>query len=244
MAKLDRKNKENQQGEKHSLSSFEKKRGAKIAFNAQARTQKKYHVVNVQKENRDISPTGKIIHGEMSVNIPEKENTAKPLKNMASRAFASGQKANRRNKSHTPDNAQKPESALSEHIGISPETAQRMKRAAFLDQQNKANIKINTARADFPESERSPENISDKNSVCVSSENDSREKKPYEHKYVSQTSDSVIPEQKKAISPEMALRMKRAAFIEQKNNEAIRLNRAAVVKDEDIPQADEKSRTV
>ena len=33
MAKVDRKNKENQQGEKHSLSSFEKKRGAKIAFN-------------------------------------------------------------------------------------------------------------------------------------------------------------------------------------------------------------------
>ena len=28
----------------------------------------------------------------------------------------------------------------------------------------------------------------------------------------------------------MALRMKRAAFIEQKNNEAIRLNRAVVVK--------------
>ena len=34
--------------------------------------------------------------------------------------------------------------------------------------------------------------------------------------------------------------MKRASFIEQKNNEAIRQNRAAVVKDEDIPQADEK----
>ena len=241
MAKVDKKDKSANAGEKHSLSSFEKKRGAKIAFNAQARTQKKYRVVNVQKENRDISPTGKMIHGEKSVNIPEKENTAKPVKNMAGRAFASGQAANRRNKSHTPDNAQKLESAVSEHIGITPETAQRMKRAAFLDQQNKANIKINTARADFSESERSPENISDKISVPVSSENDSREKKPYEHKYVSQTSDSVIPEQKKAISPEMALRMKRAAFIEQKNNEAIRLNRAAVVKDEDIPQADEKA---
>ena len=103
----------------------------------------------MQKENRDISPTGKIIHGERSVNISEKENAAKPVKNMASRAFASGQTANRRNKSHTPDNAQKPENAVSEHIGISPETAQRMKRAAFLDQQNKANIKINTARTDY-----------------------------------------------------------------------------------------------
>lgn len=237
MAKVDRKGKSANAGEKHSLSSFEKKRGARIAFNAQARTKKKYRVVNVQKENRDISPTGKINHGERSVNISEK-NAAKPVKNMAGRAFASGQATNLRNKSHTPDNAQKPENAVSEHIGISPETAQRMKRAAFLDQQNKANIKINTARADFSESERSPENTSDKNTVSAS--NDSGDKKPYEHKYVSQTSDSFIPEQKKAISPEMALRMKRAAFIEQKNNEAIRLNRAAVVKDEDIPQADEK----
>lgn len=239
MAKVDRKSKDNQQAEKHSLSSFKKKRGAKIAFNAQARTQKKYRVVNVQKENRDISPTGKMIHGKKSVNVPEKENTAKLLKNMAGRALASGQTANLRNKSYTPDNAQKPESALSEHIGISPETAQRMKRAAFLDQQNKANIKINTARADFPESERPPENTSDKNTVSAS--NDSGDKKPYEHKYVSQASDSIIPEQKKAITPEMALRMKRAAFIEQKNNEAIRLNRAAVVKDEDTrePQSAE-----
>ena len=241
MAKVDKKDKSANAGEKHSLSSFEKKRGAKIAFNAQARTKKKYRVVNVQKENRDISPTGKINHGDNSVNVPEKENTAKPVKNMASRAFASGQVAKLRNKSYTPDNAQKPESAVSEHTGISPETAQRMKRAAFLNQQNKANIKINTAMADFSESERSPENASDKNTVTVSSENDSREKKPYEHKYVSQASDSIIPEQKKAITPEMALRMKRAAFIEQKNNEAIRLNRAAVVKDEDVlePQSAE-----
>ena len=243
MAKVDKKDKSANAGEKHSLSSFEKKRGAKIAFNAQARTKKKYRVVNVQKENRDISPTGKINHGDNSVNVPEKENTAKPVKNMASRALASGQTANLRNKSYTPDNAQKPESALSEHIGISPETAQRMKRAAFLDQQNKANIKINTARADFSKSERSPENTapvsSDKNTVSAS--NESGDKKFYEHKYVSQASDSIIPEQKKAISPEMALRMKRASFIEQKNNEAIRQNRAAVVKDEDIPQADEKA---
>ena len=184
MAKVDKKDKSANAGEKHSLSSFEKKRGAKIAFNAQARTKKKYRVVNVQKENRDISPTGKINHGDNSVNVPEKENTAKPVKNMASRAFASGQAAKLRNKSHTPDNAQKPESAVSEHTGISPETAQRMKRAAFLDQQNKANIKINTARADFSETAHSHEITEDKNSVPVSFANDSGEKKPYEHKYV------------------------------------------------------------
>lgn len=238
MAKVDRKSKDNQQAEKHSLSSFDKKRGAKIAFNVQARTQKKYRVVNVQKENRDISPTGKINHGDNSVNVHEKENTAKPLKNMASRAFASGQAAKLRNKSHTPDNAQKPESALSEHIGISPETAQRMKRAAFLDQQNKANIKINTARADY--SEMLSENREEKYSEPVS-EKVTADKKAFEPAYISQPAESSIGEMKKTITPEMALRMKRAAFIEQKNNEAIRLNRAAVVKDEDVrePQSTE-----
>ena len=235
MAKVDRKNKENQQGEKHSLSSFEKKRGAKIAFNyAQARTNKKYRVVNVQKEHRDISPIGKIIHGEKSVNVPENENTAKPVKNTAGRTFTNGQTANRRSENHTPGNAHKPESTVSEpEKAITPEIAQRMKRAAFLDQQNKANIKVNTARTDFSEAKRSPENTEEKNSVPVISANDSGEKKPYEHKYVSQTADSIIPEQKKAITPEMALRMKRAAFIAQKNEEAIRLNRASVVSEEE-----------
>ena len=234
MAKVDRKNKENQQGEKHSLSSFEKKRGAKIAFNAQARTQKKYRVVNVQKENRDISPTGKIIHGEKSVNVPENENTAKPVKNTAGRTFTNGQTANRRTESRTPDVVQKSESTVTQpEKAITPEIAQRMKKAAFLDQQNKANIKVNTARTDFSEAKRSPENTEAKNSVPVISANDSGEKKPYEHKYVSQTADSIIPEQKKAITLEMALRMKRAAFIAQKNEEAIRLNRASVVSEEE-----------
>ena len=234
MAKVDKKDKSANAGEKHSLSSFEKKRGAKIAFNAQARTKKKYRVVNVQKENRDISPTGKINHGDDSVNVPEKENTAKPVKNMASRALASGQTANRRSENHTPGNAHKPESTVSEpEKAITPEIAQRMKRAAFLDQQNKANIKINTARTDFSKAEHSPENTEEKNSVPVISANDSGEKNPYEHKYVSQTADSIIPEQKKAITPEMALRMKRAAFIAQKNEEAIQLNRASVISTEE-----------
>ena len=34
MAKVDRKSKDNQQAEKHSLSSFDKKRGAIASFNA------------------------------------------------------------------------------------------------------------------------------------------------------------------------------------------------------------------
>lgn len=234
MAKVDRKNKENQQGEKHSLSSFEKKRGAKVAFNyAQARTNKKYRVVNVQRESRRNSPVDTVSHLDKSTAVSENGENTKTVKNSAGRTFSNGQTANRKTESRTSDAVQKSESSITQpEKAITPEIAQRMKRAAFLDQQNKANIKVNTARTDFSEAKRSPENTEDKNSVPVISANDSGEKKPYEHKYVSQTADSIIPEQKKAITPEMALRMKRAAFIAQKNEEAIRLNRASIISEE------------
>ena len=235
MAKVDRKDKSANAGEKHSLSSFEKKRGAIASFNARTNKNKKYHVARVQRKDENIVSGTIAASKGKSAKSPDSE--VKSAKADAPKSF---QPSMERKDSCSSHSENKSESAVSEHIGITPETAQRMKRAAFLDKQNNANIKINTARADFSESERSPENTSDKNIVPVSSANDSEGKKPYEHKYVSQTSDSVIPEQKKAISPEMALRMKRAAFIEQKNNEAIRLNREAVVKDEVIPQADEK----
>ena len=235
MAKVDRKDKSANAGEKHSLSSFEKKRGAIASFNARTNKNKKYHVARVQRKDENIV-SGTIV-GSKGKSAESPDSEVKSAKSDAPKAF---QPSMERTDSCSFHSENKPESAVSEHIGITPETAQRMKRAAFLDQQNKANIKINTARADFSESECSLEISSDKNTVPVSSANESREKKPYEHKYVSQTSDSIIPEQKKAISPEMALRMKRAAFIEQKNNEALRLNRTAVVKDEDIPQADVK----
>lgn len=236
MAKVDRKDKSANSGEKHSLSSFDKKRGAIASFNVRTNKNKKYHVARVQRKDENIVSGTIVASKGKSAESPDSE--VKSAKSDAPKAF---QPSAERTDSRSSHSENKPESAVSEHIGITPETAQRMKRAAFLDQQNKANIKINTARADFSESERSPENTSDKNIVPVSSANDSEGKKPYKHKYVSQTSDSVIPEQKKAISPEMALRMKRAAFIEQKNNEAIRLNRAAVVKDEDVlePQSAE-----
>ena len=234
MAKVDRKSKDNQQAEKHSLSSFEKKRGAIASFNARTKNNKKYHVARVQRRDENIVSGTIAASNGKSAESPD--NEVKSVKADAPKAFQPSMER-KDNGSHRSEN--KPESAVSEHIGISPETAQRMKRAAFLDQQNKANIKINTARADFSESERSPENTSDKNTVSAS--NDSGDKKPYEHKYVSQPAESSIGEMKKTITPEMALRMKRAAFIEQKNNEDIKLNRASAVKDKDVlePQSAE-----
>lgn len=233
MAKVDRKDKSANAVEKHSLSSFDKKKGAIASFNARTNKNKKYHVARVQRKDENIVSGTIAASKGKSAESPDSE--VKSVKSDAPKAFQPSAEGTDSRSSHSEN---KHENSVSEHNGITPETAQRMKRAAFLDQQNKANIKINTARADFSESERSPENASDKNTVSAS--NESGEKKPYEHKYVSQSAESSIGEMKKTITPEMALRMKRAAFIEQKNNEAIRLNRAAVVKDEDIPQADEK----
>lgn len=232
MAKVDRKGKENQQGEKHSLSSFEKKRGAIASFNARTNKNKKYHVARVQRKDENI--VSGTIAASKGKSAESPDNEVKSAKADALKAF---QPSAERTDSRSSHSENKPESAVSEHIGITPETAQRMKRAAFLDQQNKANIKINTARADY--SETLSENSEEKYSEPVS-EKVTADKKAFEPAYISQPAESSIVEMKKALTPEMALRMKRAAFIEQKNNEAIRLNRAAVVKDEDIPQADEK----
>ena len=232
MAKVDRKDKSANAVEKHSLSSFKKKRGAIASFNARTNKNKKYHVARVQRKDENI--VSGTIAASKGKSAELSDNEVKSAKADAPKAF---QPSMERNDSLSFHSENKPENAVSEHIGNSPKTAQRMKRAAFLDQQNKANIKINTARADY--SETLSENSEEKYSEPVS-EKVTADKKAFEPAHISQPAESSIVEMKKAITPEMALRMKRAAFIEQKNNEAIRLNRAAVVKDEDVPQADEK----
>lgn len=224
MAKVDKKDKSANAGEKHSLSSFEKKRGAIASFNARTNKNKKYHVARVQRKDENIVSG---VYLGKSDEQPNKEiKSANPD---APKVFPTST-----DKADSHNLGSKPESAVSEHSGISPENAQRMKRAAFLDKQNNANIKINTARVDY--SEKSEEHHTE-----PSAEIPMTEKKASEPANISQPAEIGIGELKKSITPETALRMKRAAFIEQKNNEAIRLNRAAVVKDEDIPQADEKA---
>ncbi len=225
MAKLDKKDKSAYSGEKHSLSSFEKKKGEKIVFNVQ--TRKKYRSAYVQRKNGDNSIACHVSHNDKSVSAAE---NAKPVNNKTD-----NKQVYQRTVSYTPDAVHNTESkSQGSEKAITPEIAQRMKRAAYLQEQNNANIQISTARTDFPE------NTADRYSDSVSDNDtgiDNVEKKVLEHKYVSQTSDSVIPEQSKAITPEMALRMKRAAFLSQKNEEAIRLNRAVVVSDEDNLEA-------
>ena len=227
--------------EEHSLSSFDKKRGKVAAYSAQKH--KKYRVVSVQKMERAD------IHGHIGKNSEKSESTPQtPKRSETMRKMLYGNNQNNRDRKsevkRETDNVQdlkkfsylqnreNSDSSVSEQRkSITPEMAERMKRAAYLDRLNKDKIKTSAAR-----SEISPDiDISD------NAENHSHDKmsvphSEYEKKYLSETADSVIPEMKKAITPEMAERMKRAAFIEQKNAEAIRLNRAtAVAEAEDVP---------
>lgn len=230
--------------EEHSLSSFDKKRGKVAAYSAQKH--KKYRVVSVQKMERAD------IHGHIGTTSEKSENTSQtPKRSETMRKILYGTNrnnhSNRERKSEVKrenNNVQdlkkssylqgreNPDSSVSEQLkSITPEMAERMKRAAYLDRLNKDKIKTSAAR-----SEISPDiDISD-NAGNYSHDKMSVPHSEYEKKYLSETTDSVIPEAKKAITPEMAERMKRAAFIEQKNAEAIRLNRAtAVAETEDVP---------
>lgn len=235
--------------EEHSISSFDKKRGKVAAYSAQKH--KKYRVVSVQKMERAD------IHGHIGKNSEKSESTSQtPKRSETMRKMLYGTNrnnhSNRERKSEVKaqnnagsteavqdlkqssylQNREVSDSSFSEQRkNITPEMAERMKRAAYLDSLNKDKIKTSAAR-----SEISPDiDISD------NAENHSYDKmsvphSEYEKKFLSETADSVIPEVKKAITPKMAERMKRAAFIEQKNAEAIRLNHATVVAEaEDVP---------
>ena len=222
--------------EEHSLSSFDKKRGKVAAYSAQKH--KKYRVVSVQKMERAD------IHGHIGKNLKKSESTPQtPKRSETMRKMLYGTNRNnhsnrdRKNEGKTSENTEhsgifaNSENSVSVSKTITPEIAERMKRAAYLDRLNKDKIKTFATRSD----------ISPDIDVSDNAENHSHDKmsvphSEYEKKYLSETADSVIPEAKKAITPEMAERMKRAAFIEQKNAEAIRLNRATVVAEtEDVP---------
>lgn len=208
--------------EKHSLSSFEGKREARIVFNAQERTKRKYRVVNVRSREGNISSANSVIHGENPVSVSENSGNKKPVKNTANE----NRQAYRRTENRFHDTVHQPESAVQESEKIiSPEMAQRMKFAAYLQEQDNEKIKINTAQTFHYDTKDHSESITEKPSDrSIVAENS--EQKPYENKYVSQTSDSIIPEAKKVISPEMAQRMKRAAYLDNLNKDKIKTNTA------------------
>ena len=108
---------------------------------------------------------------------------------------------------------------------IAPEMAERLKKAAFIERRNAENIKINRTAAAYG-GEDHHDKISD-----VPVEHREETVKKAAEKPEDVIEDIVISDHVRAITPEMAERLKRAAYIEQKNAEAICLNRATVIRE-------------
>ncbi len=220
MPTVDRKNTDTD--EKHSLSSFDKRKVQSVTFGAKQLERKKYRVVKHEmlspraalKENVrcpvDNEVRAPLEHDEkVDTNITFKNNSAK---------------SDSHNHTHHRSAENNADTSTS---GISPEVAQRMQRAAYINQMNNEKISQNIASANTV--------LDDKNVSTPIVENVERKvAQNCEKKDNSSVAEkrSEISEHKSSISPEMAQRMKRAAFLAQQNKEAIQLNRAAVVNDE------------
>lgn len=137
MATVDRKNNDDTE---HSLSSFDKRKVQSVTFGAKKLDRKKYKVVKHEaippraapKENVCCQVDNEVrapleYEGKVGTGITFKNNSVKP----DSRNYTHHRSAENNADTGTSD--------------ISPEMAQRMKRAAFLAQQNKEAISINTA---------------------------------------------------------------------------------------------------
>lgn len=212
MPTVDRKNTDTD--EKHSLSSFDKRKVQSVTFGARQQSRKKYKVV--KHEYGSAAPDK-----DIRAPVEHEENVDKPtVKNNSyeKRAAGSSTYSHNKNSEHKSDTS----SSV-----ISPEMAQRMQRAAYIQQMNNEKISQNIASANPVPDDKNVStpivgNVERK--VAQSCEKKDNPVLPEKR--------SEISEHKSSISPEMAQLMKRAAFLAQQNKEAIQLNRAAVVNDE------------
>lgn len=212
--------------EKHSLSSFDKRKVQSVTFGARHFDRKKYKVVNhgtvsprnVSNQNVrcsvDNESRAPLAHEEkVGTGITFKNNSAKP---------------DSRNYTHHRSAENNADTSTS---GISPEVVQRMQRAAFIQQMNNEKIFQNVATADSAPYE---DNVSTSKSENVESNLISSASKPEPEKISDTPAKSAVDDYKSGITPEMAQRMKRAAFLAQQNKEAIRINTAAVIPTDDF----------
>lgn len=179
MATVDRKN---DTDEKHSLSSFDKRKVQSVTFGARHFDRKKYKVVN---------------HGTVSPRNAPKENVRCQVDNESRAPLEHEEKVDRNisfknnfakpdsyNYTHQRNAVNNADTATSD---ISPEMAQRMKRAAFLAQQNKEAISINTATVihvdtdDFHNTER-VEKAEEKPEI-VAEKSDEKEEQSFESRF-------------------------------------------------------------
>ncbi len=218
MATVERKN---DTDEKHSLSSFDKRKVQSVTFGARQLDRKKYKVVNhgtVSPRNApnqnvrcsvDNESRAPLAHEEkVGTGITFKNNSAKP---------------DSRNYTHHRSAENNADTSAS---GISPEVAQRKQRAAFIQQMNNEKISQNVATAESASYEY---DVSTQKAENVESNLISSASKSESEKISDKPIKSAVYDYKSGITPEMAQRMKRAAFLAQQNKEAISINTATVI---------------
>lgn len=229
MALIDKKDRKAYSGGENSSPSSERERGAKISGYAQKG--KKYRIKYVQRFDGE----------NLSGNVPKNNNDIKPetaptgskqTKNAGKQT--NGANGNVRQSGNFPDRTTVENKTGTEPVSeISPEMEQRLKQAAYLEMKNQENIRVNTAGADHSEAR---DNAEDHSPHAPPDSQSQTSDKSDGHKSLSDKEESTAPAYEKTITAEMAARMKRAAYIEQKNAEAIRLNRAAAVKEAEQQQ--------
>ncbi len=166
--------------EKHSLSSFDKRKVQSVTFGARHFDRKKYKVVNhgtvsprnapkekvrCQVDNESRAP---LEHDEkVDRNISFKNNFAKP---------------DSYNYTHHRNAVNNADTGTSD---ISPEMAQRMKRAAFLAQQNKEAISINTAAVIPTDDSHNTERVekAEEKPKIVAEKSDEKEEQSFENRF-------------------------------------------------------------
>lgn len=136
MATVERRNTETD--EKHSLSSFDKRRAQCIAFGARQHN-KKYRIADKISNSGNVPAAVKNISDEMQENSSVEKVSVKP-----NVIYASSQKKNIVSHCTNSETHYESQTSIEDKSTISPEMAERMKRAAFLAQQNKEAIAINT----------------------------------------------------------------------------------------------------
>ena len=177
MATVDRKTND---GKEHSLSSFDKRKVQSVTFGARHFDRKKYKVVNhgtvsprnvpnqnvrCQVDNESRAP---LEHEEkVDRNISFKNNFAKPD------SYNYTHQRNAVNNSYTGTS------------GIPPEVAQRMQRAAFLAQQNKEAISINTAAVIPTDDSHNTERVekAEEKPEFVAEKSDEKEEQSFESRF-------------------------------------------------------------
>ena len=178
MPTVDRKNTDTD--EKHFLSSFDKRKVQSVTFGARQQSRKKYRVV--KHEYGSAAPDK-----DFRAPPEHEENADKPaVKNNSyeKQTAVSSIYSHKKSSEHKSDTGS---------CDISPEMAQRMKRAAFLAQQNKEAIQLNRAAVVNDEAEvfhDSSENSSKNTTADIPKRTKNPERKPFDSRFLSLKSDN------------------------------------------------------